>query len=551
MAHIVINDTTPRASFTVGGTPSLGPFEIDFAVLEPSTDLKVYDDGALLTYSAAPTLATQWGWVATNPVDGGHQGGEVILGGTVTNSTILVTRDIPIARTSDFPYPSGTFNIQAFNTQLDRLYAIAQDRESALSRVLRQPDSDVDLIDPLPAADDRANMFFAFDADGNPTVAVGVSSGGSPISSYMDGLLTSANEAALKAAMNAEAGTDFLAPAGNGSSLTHLAFGHSMALSNGKLAWSVSGNALTIAVKTLADADPTAAAPVKIAIPDGSGGVNVRTLTGALSLTISSGSTLGTSNSVAFRIWIGALDNGGTVELFAVNCRNGTDILPLDEGDVISTTAEGGAGAADSAHVPYSASARTSKYYRVLGYGTWNSGLGAVGTWSAGPSVAVLMGPGIKKPGDVVQTVRGSYGTYGSSTNTVPADDTIPQQGGSEGVETVTKAITPRSGANILDVEVAWNARSNSANGFTVGSLYRDSTASAVRSQTVAHGSGNNGGGQIRYKELAGAVTATTFKLRVGPDAGTLTTIYFNGSTSARLYGGALSHDMDITELMA
>jgi hypothetical protein len=98
-------------------------------------------------------------------------------------------------------------------------------------------------------------------------------------------------------------------------------------------------------------------------------------------LVISSGSTLGTVNAVASRIVVIALNNAGTIELAAVNISGGNQ---LDETNLISTTAEGGAGAADSANVIYSTTARTSVAYRVIGY--IESTQATAGTWATTPS---------------------------------------------------------------------------------------------------------------------------------------------------------------------
>jgi hypothetical protein len=76
-----------------------------------------------------------------------------------------------------------------------------------------------------------------------------------------------------------------------------------------------------------------------------------------------------------------ALDNAGTVELAVVNISGGTD---LTETGLISTTAEGGAGAADSASVVYSTTARTNVAYRVVGY--VESTQTTAGTWAVTPS---------------------------------------------------------------------------------------------------------------------------------------------------------------------
>jgi hypothetical protein len=114
----------------------------------------------------------------------------------------------------------------------------------------------------------------------------------------------------------------------------------------------------------------------------GSGAVNTRTVSSPVSLTISSGSTLGTVSGQASRIIVLALDNAGTVELAAVNLAGGVN---LDETSLISTTAEGGAGGADSATTVYSTTARTSVPYRVLGF--VDSTQATAGTWATAPSL--------------------------------------------------------------------------------------------------------------------------------------------------------------------
>lgn len=135
---------------------------------------------------------------------------------------------------------------------------------------------------------------------------------------------------------------------------------------------SVASNALTISASALAlDFRSTTL---------GSGAVTTVSGTPA-NLVISSGSTLGTVNAVASRIVVIALNNAGTIELAAVNISGGNQ---LDETNLITTTAEGGAGAADSANVIYSTTARTSVAYRVIGF--IDSTQATAGTWATAPS---------------------------------------------------------------------------------------------------------------------------------------------------------------------
>lgn len=124
------------------------------------------------------------------------------------------------------------------------------------------------------------------------------------------------------------------------------------------------------------------------------------------SLVISSGSTLGTVSGQQSRIAVLALNNAGTIELAAVNVAGGSD---LSETGLISTTAEGGAGAADSASTIYSTTARTNVAYRVIGY--VESTQATAGTWASAPST-------IQGAGGNAVTAMSSLG-YGQTAQNV------------------------------------------------------------------------------------------------------------------------------------
>ena len=112
-----------------------------------------------------------------------------------------------------------------------------------------------------------------------------------------------------------------------------------------------------------------------------SGTVVSRVIPSAISVVVSSGSTLGTVSAIQSQIVVLALDNAGTVELAVVNISGGNN---LTETNLISTTAEGGAGAADSASTIYSTTARSNVAYRVVGY--IQSTQTTAGTWATTPS---------------------------------------------------------------------------------------------------------------------------------------------------------------------
>ncbi|MFC3706037.1 hypothetical protein ACFOOL_14890 [Devosia honganensis] len=145
----------------------------------------------------------------------------------------------------------------------------------------------------------------------------------------------------------------------------------------------VNSNALTIAIKGFDGNDPSAANPVYIpfrSVTANSGDVEVLTLTAATSFVVSSGSTLGTTSAVAATLTVIGFNDGGTFRLGIIN-GNGQIIAD----GIASSTAEGGAGAADAANVFYTGTAVTSKAYSVLGYLTITEA--TAGTWATAPTV--------------------------------------------------------------------------------------------------------------------------------------------------------------------
>lgn len=317
---------------------------------------------------------------------------------------------------------------------------------------------------------------------------------------------------------------------------------------NGTLVPSVAGSALTIALKTLAGGDPSAADPVYAIFRNATatnGDFTVLTITAAASLVISSGSSMGVAaNNTAFRLWIVGFNDAGTFRLGAINCLSGTDIYPLAGWGIATSTAEGGAGAADNAQTFYTGTAVAAKAYVPLGYVTWETGLAATGAWSAAPTRSQLYGAGVPLPGAVIGSARTDVGTTSTGTTLVPQDNTIPQS--TEGDQFLSKSYTPQSAANLLDVKAQAIMFSSVGGQSFVLSLYQDSGANALK--VAAAGQFNTGNLtelSLNHCQLAGLSTSTAFKVRAGQaTAGTLT---FNAS----LYGGTLNSFLEIMERMS
>lgn len=151
---------------------------------------------------------------------------------------------------------------------------------------------------------------------------------------------------------------------------------------DGTIVESHSSNAVTFTVKTASGNTPSGSDQVRFTFPDGAGGFTDIYVTAALSITISSGSTLGIANATSFRVAIVALNDAGTVVLGAGNLA----VPPESSYLTFSSTAEGGAGAADSTNTIYTASAVSSKYLVPVGLANYNSGLTTAGTWASSPT---------------------------------------------------------------------------------------------------------------------------------------------------------------------
>lgn len=324
------------------------------------------------------------------------------------------------------------------------------------------------------------------------------------------------------------------------------------AVINGTIAESHTGNAATFALKTLAGTDPSATDPVLIAFRNatvGTGNYVYRTVTGALSLTISSGSTFGASNGTAFKVWIMLFDDAGTIRIGAINCLSGTSIYPLGQVPLASSTAEGGLGAADSAQVFYTGTAVTSKPYVILGYVSYESGLTTAGSWDAAPTRAQLFGSGVPLPGAVVQSVITSNSTLAADLGTIARDNSKPQD--SEGFELMTRAITPTMASNILEVEAQAFLSSATSNSILIMAVFNGLTSDALA--TVSHGiaTGTHEAVlRVEFATLSGSTSSITFKTRAGANTGSGAQTTFNGVSAGNLYNGTTNSFMRVTERM-
>ena len=150
---INIADNSPRVSYDVAEGVTQSSFTVSFEFFD-NDDLNVYVDGTLKTLTTDYTVTGG---------DGSTGSITMSVTGATGGSTVVITRDIDLERTTDFP-ASGAFNIATLNTELDRIIAITADLEDRTSRALQLTDFDADADLSLPDLDARKGTVLAFNS---------------------------------------------------------------------------------------------------------------------------------------------------------------------------------------------------------------------------------------------------------------------------------------------------------------------------------------------------------------------------------------------------
>ena len=217
----------------------------------------------------------------------------------------------------------------------------------------------------------------------------------------------------------------------------------------------VGSNNLTIAIKGNNGSDPSATNPVLIPFRHSTianGSPQFVSLQSALSFQINSGSTMGCVSGQMCRLWVLAICSTGlectgsagsdVVGLCAFNALSGANVAPINEA-ALQTSASGTNGG-NSAQTYYcNISGVTARAIRIIGYVEIQEG--SAGTWASGPTYTQLFGPGIKKPGDTVQSLSATF------TASTTSSGITPTQTGT------TLSISPTSAANPILVQANGN----------------------------------------------------------------------------------------------
>jgi hypothetical protein len=273
------------------------------------------------------------------------------------------------------------------------------------------------------------------------------------------------------------------------------------------------------------------------------------TLASTITATASSGSTLGTVSSTPSCIWVAAIKNSGTPELAIRNnvsnvAGDAISIVGSSLGEVISTTAEGGAGAADAAQTWYSTTSRSNQPWAPVGFVL--STQTTAGTWAQAIDRTVGFGPGVALPGQTIGLARKETGALVSGSTSIPFDDSIPQN--TEGVLVLTATYSRRLAAGLLEITaVIQSAESGNTSDQMAAALFQDSISNALKASALPIPATNNSSAYpLSHVMVCGATGNTDIKLRAGLN--TASQIDFNGVGSARKYGGVLDTSITIRE---
>lgn len=153
--------------------------------------------------------------------------------------------------------------------------------------------------------------------------------------------------------------------------------------------------------------------------------------------------------------------------------------------------------------------------------------------------------------GNVVQVVNTNTGAVGTGSTTTPNDDTIPAI--TEGNEVLTTSYTPLSASNKLLFLISVTVNESTNTGAAVAVALHRATVTDALAVGTADATSYNGGSApyptaFNHYMTAPGTSTYTFSVRAGCDTGPVT---WNGTASARKYGGVLISSLTIIEVKA
>jgi len=165
---IALSANTPRISYTVNQGVTQTSFPVPFVFFTTSTDLNVFVDGVARTFDSSTSSTSLY---TVSGGDGSTGTVTTSVTGATGGSTVVITRSIPLARTTDFP-SGGAFEVAKLNTELDTLLTMIADADDENSRAIRLQDNDAAATLTIPLADDRKGKILGFNSSSGNAEAV-------------------------------------------------------------------------------------------------------------------------------------------------------------------------------------------------------------------------------------------------------------------------------------------------------------------------------------------------------------------------------------------
>lgn len=167
MAALTISENDGLATYTIGSTPSAGPFSVDFPYFSASEIVVTKIVSGVATALVNGSDYTLAGTAA----DDGYSSGAITLTPALSSCVIRIERELSTVKSTNFSV-TGPLQISSMNTMFSRLFAWQQDlvRRSDLSLSIPAEEKGLNLNLEAPVVADRKGKMLAWDpADGSLT----------------------------------------------------------------------------------------------------------------------------------------------------------------------------------------------------------------------------------------------------------------------------------------------------------------------------------------------------------------------------------------------
>lgn len=152
--------------------------------------------------------------------------------------------------------------------------------------------------------------------------------------------------------------------------------------------------------------------------------------------------------------------------------------------------------------------------------------------------------------GTIIDRAYSEYTSNANLSTTIPLDDSIPQN--NEGTEILTASITPKSTSNRIRVTFQGSGTHTVNDATAIAALFRDSVADALAAIHFLESGADTTTDRtfplpLVFEHAPATLSAITYKIRVGLSASG--NLRFNGSSSARLFGGVSRATLVVEEI--